>query len=356
MNNTLVIKIGTNVILGNGSQVNFSILKNIAAQICKLKEKGYKIILVSSGAVGASKELVQKSQEKHSISFLAAIGQTVLINHYQNIFKQKNQIIAQVLLTGDDFLNRQRYNFIYETLTELLKNNIIPIINENDVVTRDYWGFGENDFLAAITAININADKIIFLTNVDGIYDKNPKEKDAKLISNIKNVNEIDVAKTTSTFGKGGMASKVNAANLAANAGIEGFVINGLKEKNLEKLILDTSKIGTRIKASSKKLNQKRGWLFIGKLRPGKIFIDRGAGEAIKSGNSLLAIGVKEARGNFHNKDVVSVLDEKNNIIGYGTVNYDFEKLKKIKGMEKNEIKKHYEREIIHRDNLTILK
>lgn len=358
MENLIVIKIGSNIIFGNKEKVNIKVLKSIIRQICKIKEKGNRVILVSSGAVAVGQGLLKSNN--YSTPLLASVGQTVLINYFQKIFAEQNQIIAQILLTKDDFLDRQRYNFIHKTLVELLENNIVPIINENDVVTHNYWGFGENDFLATLTAINISADKIIFLTNVDGIYNKDPQEKDAKLITEIKDNKDasikIKASDVKSTFGKGGILSKINAAYLSASAGIEAYIINGLNGNNLEEIILNNQKQGTHIKAVPKKLNQKRGWLFAGKLKPGKIIIDRGASKAIRKGKSLLAVGIKEIKGEFYEKDVVTTLDQRNNIIGYGITNYNSKTLAKLKNLENDKIKEKYKRVVIHCDNLAILK
>lgn len=236
----IVIKIGSNVIFGNSARIDLIVLGQIAGEVRALRAAGYGVVLVSSGAVAAGREQVGWGKD-YSPAFLAAIGQARLTRCYQEIFKQHDLLIAQILLAHQDFLQRVRRAATRATLLELLRQGVVPVINENDAVTSGQGGFGNNDWLGALTAINLRAKALVFLTNVDGVYNG------ARLLSEIKNGQAIEFNRQASSLGKGGMQSKVQAARRAAGAGLAVYIANGLVSGNLTSLFIKGRAIGTRV-------------------------------------------------------------------------------------------------------------
>lgn len=245
----IVVKIGSNVIFGNAARVDLAVLENIAVEVSALRAAGYGLVLVSSGAVAAGREQVGWGKD-YSAAFLAAIGQARLVRCYQEIFKKHNLMIAQILLSARDFASQVRRQTTRATLLELLRQGVVPVINENDVVTGRGGGFGNNDFLAALTAINLRARAVVFLTNVDGVYNSDPAATGARLLAEIKSQGQggyFTGQTAVSSLGKGGMGSKIKAASSAARAGIAAHIINGLVRGNLLALFTKGRTVGTRV-------------------------------------------------------------------------------------------------------------
>src|SRR3989338_5802748 len=262
----IVIKIGTNLLTEKLCGLKTEMIRNIAEQIAELKKKGNEILIVTSGAIGAGcTELnIKKSRELETRQALAAVGQSAVMGAYRDSFAKYNIQVAQILLTYDDFSNRKRYLNLRKAIEKLLSLDVIPIINENDPISVDEIGatFGDNDKLSALVASKVNAGLLIMLSDIDGLYDKNPKtNKDAKLIKRVTEITkEIEKAagKSGSIFSIGGMITKIKAAKIAIDSGCNIVICNGKKESVLEKAI--SGEEGTLF-VSSKRLTNRERWI-----------------------------------------------------------------------------------------------
>ncbi|MFN3966753.1 MAG: glutamate 5-kinase [Endomicrobiia bacterium] len=363
----IVIKIGSHLLANEDGFINYSIIENIVNDISQLHKQGHNIIIVSSGAIASGivcLKLEQKPKTLPEKQAIAAVGQPILMQIYQKEFSQYNIKVAQLLLTREDFEDRNRYLNIRNTVSCLLNLGIIPIINENDTISVEEIKFGDNDTLSALVASKIDADLLVLLTDVEGLFDDDPnKNKNAKLITNIKEItSEIEaIAKKTagSILGTGGMYSKIQAAKIATSSGVEVVIADGRKSKILEK-ILNGEEVGTRFFASQAFLTARKRWIAFGSRVKGKIKIDNGAVDALlKKGKSLLPSGIISVEGNFNSGDTVEILDISGSSIARGLVNYSSEEINKIKGKKTSEISKILGKcdfeEVIHRDNLALL-
>lgn len=356
--NRIVIKIGTNILTKKDGRLDLNYLQKIASQIIKLIDEGKEIIIVTSGAIGSGCSelgIKGKIRDIKSRQIAAAVGQSSLIENYKKIFRKNNLKIAQILLTYDSFSNRKTYLNLRNSISAMLKLNIIPVINENDPISIDEIGasFGDNDRLSALVASKIEADLLIMLTDVRGLYDKNPERKDAKLI---KIVDKIDsriekiAGQAKSLRGLGGMRTKIEAAKIAMNSGCNMIIAFG-KTKDILLNIMKGQEIGTFF-ISKNKLSNKQRWLMYAKSN-GKIIVDEGAKKALMNKKSLLASGIKNVQGNFKFKEIVNI-----NNFAKGVSNYSSADLKKIKGKKSDQIKKILEKdakEVILRDDMVFL-
>lgn len=349
---TLLIKVGTNLLTKSDLKLNYKAIKSIIQQIAVLHKK-YAILFVSSGAVGAGRELLNPNIPDPIVKkqMLASIGQGRLLQIYTNLFQKKNIITAQALLTKKDFQNKESYFSTKEILSQLLRQNIIPIINENDVTSSTENTFGDNDQLASLTAALMEVSKVIILTDTLGLYQQDPKKnKQAKLIQRVENIDEKILSFATHSIsrgGTGGMYSKLKAAQITTSHGIPTILCGG-KEKNALLKAINQENYGTYFVAhKKKKLSMNGKWIQTVAKISGKIFIDNGAVVALQQKNSLLAVGIKKIEGIFEEKAIVSILDEKNIRIAVGVVRENSQNLTKIL---KSETKKR--KMIIHRDYL----
>ncbi len=347
-NKRIVIKIGTNLLTGKLCGLNINFISQLAKQIADLKKQGKEILIVTSGAIGAGcMELnVKKSRDIETKQALAAIGQSTVMKAYHDAFSKYGIKVAQILLTYEDFSNRKRYLNLRNAIDKLLELGVIPIINENDPISVDEIGatFGDNDKLSAVVASKTNADLLIMLSDIDGLYDKNPKtNKDAKLIKVVRNITkdiERAAGKSGSLFAIGGMAAKIKAAKIAMDSGFNMVICNGRKKGILNKAI--NRKEGTVFMAKEKLSNKER-WIKLSKSK-GKIIINRCAKDVLLKGKcSLLAIGLDKVTGDFEKKDIVEVND-----FAKGITDYSSKELNKIKG-KKGKV-------IIKSENLVLLR
>ncbi len=361
----IVVKVGSGV-LTEDNGLNLKALRSISRQICQLADRGLEIILVSSGAMASGIKKVGLSKRPEEIpkrQAIAAVGQAGLIMEYEKAFARYNKKVAQILLTSDDLVNRKRYLNARNTLCTLLSWQVIPIINENDTVVVEEIKFGDNDNLAAMITLLMDADILINLTDIDGLYTKDPrKNRDAELISVVTTIKK-DIEKYASdipgALGTGGMLSKIIAAKKVSAAGIPMLIAGGEKHDILIKLFAGKEH-GTFFIPKKEKLANRKCWIAF-TLRPkGTIMIDDGAAAAIlKSGKSLLPSGIVRVDGEFSVGAAVEFRRESNNeILGTGLVNYCASDIRKIMGLKSGKIKKYlghksYD-EVIHRDNLAI--
>jgi glutamate 5-kinase len=281
---------------------------------------------------------------------------------YERSFAEFDKKVAQVLLTRDVITDRIRYINAKNTLQTLINHDVIPVINENDPVAVDEIKFGDNDLLAALAAGLVEAEMLVILSDVDGLYSKDPKEKGAELIQDVKKITSSIEKKATykgSVVGTGGMYSKILAARQATEHGIPVVIMNG-KKKGLLKRLFDGKQVGTYFHAKDEKLSSKKGWIAYGVKSKGKIVLDDGAVKALtEMGSSLLPSGILKIDGEFNKGDAVYCIDRKGHKIAKGLTNYSSKELKKIKGKKTSEIEKilgyKYSDEVLHRDNMVVL-
>ncbi|MBR1753581.1 glutamate 5-kinase [bacterium] len=366
----IVIKFGTNVLTNEEGQISLSRVYSFVEDVYRLKKTGKEIILVTSGAVGLGRGKVSKyCPNKEALKqACAAIGQSKLMSIYEDAFEQYNLLVAQILLIEEDFSQRKQYLSIQETLLNLLELNVIPIINQNDTVSslnqQDdiQMCFTDNDKLSALVASSLNADMLVILSDIDALYNDNPKEnKDAKPIYVVEELTDeiMNYASGVSNAGRGGMKTKLEAAKLVTRSGCTAVVASGM-EQSVLKRIFDGENLGTIFLPSKTLLTGKKRWIGYATNILGKIVVDDGARNAVlNKETSLLPIGLIEVINEFNKGDVVSVLDKDCNEFARGIVNYNSQECRKIMGqhsdMTENLIgHKNYDA-IITRDNITIL-
>ncbi|MDD3296954.1 MAG: glutamate 5-kinase [Candidatus Omnitrophica bacterium] len=338
----IVVKIGSSVIAPCG-RLDRALVRAIVKDILKAEHDGAKIILVSSGAIASglnSLGLKKKPQEIHSLMAISAFGQIILMDAFNEQFRKCERRCAQILLTWEDFDSRRRFMNIRKTIDKLLEMGIVPIVNENDVISCEEIRFGDNDRISALLADLVGAQQLIILSDVEGLLEG----KDV-----VKEVVKIDskIASLVKTKGKthtsGGMATKLEAAKITSACGIRTTIAYGRK-KDIISRIAGGDRIGTLFLPAEKKDKARKRWI-ASKMMRGVIYIDSGAGEALLyKGKSLLNVGIFRIEGLFKKGDAVRVADQEGNILGRGIVQYSYQELKTSAG-------KKLGKEVIHRDD-----
>ena len=360
----IVVKVGSNVLTADNG-LNLKAIRSISRQICTLIDEKRDVILVSSGAMASGINKVGLSKRPDEIpkrQAVAAIGQAGLIMEYEKAFARHDKQVAQILLISDDLSNRQRYLNVRNTMYTLLSWKVVPIINENDTVMVEEIKFGDNDNLAAMIALLMNADILINLTDIDGLCDKDPRiHPNATLIRTVpsikKNIEKFAGA-IPGPLGAGGMLSKIKAAKKVTSAGIPMVIANGEKPNILPKLFAG-QELGTFFVPKKEKLASRKRWIGFSLKPKGTIVIDQGAAKALlKGGKSLLPSGIVSVEGKFTKGSPVDLRTVPLGVMGTGLVNYGSEDICKIMGLKSTQIKSHlgnkpYD-EVIHRDNLVI--
>jgi len=285
----IVVKVGTNLVNREDNSLNTEFLEDIVGQIAKLHKKGHEIIFVSSGAVASGRQVLTFKKESRNIPYrqiLAAVGQGILINIYNELFGTKNIKVAQALLTNQDFTNRRSFITTRNVLDTLLKMGVVPIVNENDVTTYDELKFGDNDMMSAKTATMTEAQLLVLLTDVPCVYDKDPKKhEDARCIRVIEKIdkNIKGMAHTTSSKRSlGGMATKIQAAEFAAQEGIPVIIAGGKIKDVLLKIVEEDINAGTLVKPSASRNENRKIWLKSQVRKGWQIIVDDGAKRALK--------------------------------------------------------------------------
>jgi glutamate 5-kinase len=362
----VVIKIGSRVLTAGSDVLHTEVFRNVAKNISGLKQEGYEIIVVSSGAVAAGRKSLTCIEQPVSIpqkQASAAIGQVRLMRLYEDCFNAHGHNTAQVLLTHDALSDRKKFLNARNTLFTLLHCGIIPIINENDSVVVDEIQFGDNDILSALVTNLVDADLLLILTDRDGLFAQDPERcENATLIKVVEKITkEIEtLAKgSSSSVGTGGMISKVDAAKKASIYGIPTIVVNG-NTKNIITGVFKGEDVGTFFLPSQSKLSSRKHWIAFNLKPKGTLIVDDGAKQAVvKMGKSLLSSGLLDVKGNFKFGDPVKCVDSNGVEFARGLINYRAEEVFRLRGLHSRDIKKvlgyKYYDEIIHRDDLVVL-
>ena len=362
----IVVKVGTSTLTKEDGNLNIEKIKKIVAELSNLSNKGYDVVLVTSGAVGAGMGKLGLTERPKTLSekqALASVGQVALTHLYQLLFQEYGKIIGQLLLTRGDFSDRRRYLNARNVCNTLLKNKIIPVINENDAIVSNELKVGDNDTLSALVSGLIDADLLIILSDVQGLYNKNPqKYEDANLIEIVGKIDD-DIKKTAgregSKFGTGGMITKIIAAEMATKIGTNMVIASGEDPKNISRIV-EKENIGTLFTKKNKKISSKKYWLAYGTNKKGVVTIDEGAEKALFKGKSLLPVGIKSFEGNFEKGTVVKIMNMKNENIATGISNYSSDEIELIMGHRSEDIENilghKYDDVVVHIDNMVITK
>jgi glutamate 5-kinase len=360
----IVVKVGSNV-LTCPEGLNLPVIDALSHQIMQLERSGQEVILVSSGAMAAGVRKLAIDRRPEAIparQAVAAVGQAGLILTWEKALARHGKKVAQILLTAEDMTSRKRYLNARNTLNTLLDWGVLPIINENDTVMVDEIRFGDNDNLAAVITLLMDADILINLTDIDGLYDRDPRtHQDAELLTLISTIGrEIEryAGEIAGALGTGGMRSKIKAARKVTAAGVPMIIANGKKEGVLAD-IFEGRPTGTFFKPKTARLSSRKCWLAFSLKPKGVIRIDGGAARALTTGGkSLLPSGIAAVSGQFNVGDPVQFAGPDGQVLGNGLVNYSAGDINKIKGMRSGDIadclgEKPYD-EVIHRDNLVL--
>lgn len=364
----LVVKIGTSVITNKKNAICERMINTLASQISTLQKEGFKVIIVSSGAIAAGVHRMGWKQKPKKISHLqaaAAVGQVSLVETYEKEFKKNGLTTAQVLITGEDFSSRKRYLNSRATFETLLNENILVIVNENDTVSTDEIKVGDNDTLAASIANAIQADLFVILTDQKGLFTENPtSSSQAQLIESVGVDDDIlsrAASKSHSEFGTGGMKTKIKAARIVARLGIDTIIASGFEVDILLKIKSKTF-IGTTIVSGKKNkaISARKQWMLNHIKAKGKLYLDAGAIAAlVQYDKSLLPVGIVKIDGRFDRGDLVVCMTETGVEVARGLINYSSLEAEKISGLLSEQIEKVLgymeEPEVIHKDNLILI-
>ena len=341
----VVVKIGSRI-LSSERGLHARRIGRLVRELAGLNDQGKKLVIVSSGAIASGMSrlgLTKRPTDLPQEQALAAVGQIRLMALYENSFAGYQKQVAQVLLTHEDLANRKRYLNAKHTLKTLLDWNIIPIVNENDTVAVDEMKFGDNDQLSALVATLMEMDLLVILSDVDGVFDRDPRSsEDARLIPVVTDLAAAKKAAQDtrpSDLGRGGMFSKLCAAEQASHAGIPTIIANGRERGVLSGLFDDTHESGTLVLPEENRLTSRKHWILYNLKPSGDVMVDNGACAAVTvKGKSLLPSGVREIRGSFGAGDCVRCVDDTGREFARGLVNYSAQELRKIKGSHSGKI------------------
>lgn len=363
---TIVVKIGSSLLTNNGKGLDRTAIYEWAKQIAKLQNQGYRMLLVSSGAVAEGvvrMNLEERPKKLEALQACASVGQMGLIETWWQACIQYGVQTSQLLLTHDDLANRQRYLNTANTLHQLLDWRVLPVINENDTVSVDEIKFGDNDSLGAMVASMVKADLYIILTDQDGVFTDNPRTNpNATLIKTERAMADylFDIAGDGGKLGRGGMLTKIRASRLAAMGGCPTVIVNGAYEDVITRVVAGES-LGTLLTTNEEdKKIAKKQWLAAHIRMAGRLILDDGAVTAIvENGKSLLPIGVVEVQGDFDEGDVVECVDSKGVRVAVGQVSFSSHIAKQVAKKHSHELVailgENAEQVILHRDNMAVL-
>jgi len=363
-----VAKFGTSLLTGGSDRLNQGIMSSLVTQVAQLHKQGLELLVVSSGAIASGKHKLGLTKKLRGIPFkqvLASVGQSRLMYVYEQLFSQHNITVAQALLTKADLADRTGYLNTRNTLLALLELRVVCVVNENDVVAVDEIQeakFGDNDNLSAMVANLVDADLLLILTDIAGLYTADPnRDPDARLISQVEKIDsriERLAADTPSKLSIGGMITKVEAAKLATASGVTVVIANG-NEPDIILRVVAGEALGTRFLPATSKLESRKRWMLSGLSTKGKLMVDSGAALALRKQNrSLLAAGIKQVEGQFQRGDIVNIYDPEGSRLGCGITNYSSDDINLIKGAHSRKIATllgyDYGAEVVHRNNLVV--
>lgn len=352
--NRIVIKIGSSFFI-NKNEINRENIENLIKQIYQIQQRGISCCLISSGAVAVGVKKMGLSAKPTDIAkkqACAAIGQMTLMQEYEQVFNRYNMNCAQILLNHDDFGNRNRILSLQKTINTLLQMKVVPVINENDALAVEEIKVGDNDTLSAMTSLVVEADLLVLVSDIDGLFTANPKEdKNATIINEVDKIDQKIremAGGAGSKYGTGGMSTKIKAGEIATSHGIDMMIVNKDKIERLSEVV-DGVNLGTIFRGHSN-LSLRGSWIkFCANVR-GKLIVDEGAENAIKNRKSLLSCGIKSVEGHFRHGEVVEILSENKEVIAKGIATFDNNETKKLS--ENNQLKNHI---AVHANNLVII-
>ena len=364
----IIVKIGSSSLCDQNGNIDKEKILNLIQQIAYIKRKNIKITLVSSGAINAGVHIMNLKQRPDTIpqkQALAAIGQASLMQIYEDLFSLFKLKCAQILLNHDDFDDRKRLMNFNNEMQAIIDYDVVPIINENDTLAVDEIKVGDNDTLASMIVPAVNADLVIIVSDIDGLYDDNPHtNKDAKLISNVAGITKTieNMAKDASSkVGTGGMITKIKAAKICNEFGCDLAIVNG-NQPNVLIDLLEGKEVGTYFDSTPvRHLSSRQHWIMYRSMPKGKIIVDDGARLAlVNKHTSLLPKGIVNVEGNFLMSQIVDIVDCNNDLIARGIANYSSDEIRLIKGLNSSEIETvlHYKDydEVVHANNLVLVK
>lgn len=363
---TIVIKLGTSVLTGGTLTLDKARMVDLVRQCVALRHMGHKVVVVSSGAIAAGREHLNYPALANSMAnkqLLAAVGQTRLIQVWESLFGLYKIPVGQMLLTRADLKDRERFLNARDMINALLEHDIVPIVNENDAVATTEIKVGDNDNLSALVGILCHADKLLLLTDQSGLFTADPRHHpDAELIREVKTIDETlrkIAGDSGTTLGTGGMATKLQAADIARHSGIEVVIAAGSSPNVILDLISDKPQ-GTHFLPIEASLESRKRWILAGPKPKGEVYIDDGAAEAVlENGSSLLAKGIVRVEGYFERGDIVCLYLKTGKLIAKGMVHYNHKELTQIIGKHSQQIESilGYENgtTVIHRDDLVVI-
>ncbi len=370
----VVVKVGTSTLAYGPGRLNLQRMEKLIREIVDLVNQGREVVLVSSGAIAAGigrLGIRKKPADIPTKQAVAAIGQGLLMHIYEKLFQEYGKTTAQILLTKENAVRHHQYLHSRQALLALLRLGAIPVVNENDAVAVDEIKIGDNDTLSAVVATLVDADALVILSDIEGLYSANPAEHaEARLLTEIPEITpeiEAIAGGAGSKLGTGGMSTKIEAAKIAMNAGVNMVIASGSREGVLHR-VLAGEEVGTLFPARESHLRVRKSWLAFGRRLEGELVVDAGCEEAMRTkGSSLLAAGILSCEGEFAAGATVRVLTESGQEIARGTVNYSAESIRRLSGKNTRAFEGLLEdkasrrpdggwpKEIIHRDNMVLM-
>jgi glutamate 5-kinase len=361
---TLVVKLGSSIVAADDGELRADVLDSVCAQVSELEQGGERVVMVTSGAIARGMRLMGLAVRPKAMDELqaaSAVGQGDLFRAYESRLADGGTRAAQVLLTASDISSRTHYLNARHTLLRLLQWGVVPVINENDTTATDEISFGDNDFLAAQVALLLQARLLVLLTNTEGVFNMHPLAEEARMFKQIDSpvvLEEAEIDLETSPFGRGGMGSKVAAAQMASESGIPVVICNGTKPETLSRAVAG-EEVGTRFVPHPGKTSAFKLWLKYAKTPRGAVWVDAGAAERICDGGaSLLPVGVRKVEGSFEAGDGILIRGEGGKVIGKGVSEYPASALSEILGLKSDQVRERFPdapAEVVHRDRFVLL-
>jgi len=366
---TLVVKLGSSIVAADDGALRTDVLDSVCEQVAQLEQGGERVVMVTSGAIARGMRLMEMESRPKAMDELqaaSAVGQGDLFRAYEQRLDLYGARAAQVLLTRMDIRKRAHYGNARQTLERLIHWGVVPVINENDTTATEEISFGDNDFLAAQVAVFLRARLLVLLTNTDGVYSADPRFfPDAELIPSIddfRQLRNVEIGHRTSSFGRGGMGSKIAAAEMASRSNVGVVICNGTKAGTIFQAVEERD-VGTRfppMPQKGKKPTVFKLWLKYATDPTGILYVDEGAAEKLRhSGSSLLPVGIVDCAGRFDARDVVAVVDDREKqLIGHGMTEYAASEVQRIMGRKSGEVREQFPArpaEVVHRDRFALI-